>query len=82
MTFTLFCGAGATSAMAKDALRVVEAEVGSIAEPDVTDGATTGEPNTFAFGLRFDRPIPALARGLATAATAEVPARPDGEARQ
>lgn len=83
VTFTLFYGAGATSAMAKDALRLVDAEAWSLAEPDVTDGATTGEPNTFAFGLRFDRPIPALARGLVAEPAPEVePARNDGQVRQ
>lgn len=83
VTFTLFYGAAATSAMAKDALRLVDAEAWSLAEPDVPDGATTGEPNTFAFGLRFDRPVPALAGGLAAAPAPEVePARLDGQVRQ
>ena len=61
-TFTMYYGGGATTAMAQDALDLVGADVWSLAEPDVVDGATVGAPNTFAFGVRFDRPIQALAR--------------------
>ncbi len=83
VTFTLFYGAGATTAMARDALRLVDADAWSLAEPDVPDGATTGEPNAFAFGLRFNRPISALARGqVAGTATPSEPARNDGQTRQ
>ena len=49
----------------------------------MAEGATTGEPNTFAFGLRFNRPIPALARRFAADTVREVePARNDGQVRQ
>ena len=59
------------------------ADAWSLAEPDVPDGATTGEPNTFAFGLRFNRPIPVLARGLDAGTVREAePARRDGQVRQ
>jgi len=51
-----------TTAMARDALDLVGADVWSLAEPNVAGGATVGAPNTFAFGLRFDRPILAAAR--------------------
>jgi hypothetical protein len=86
-TFTLYYGAGATSAMVKNALDLVGAEVWSIAEPDVENGATTGEPNSFAFGIRFDRPIPAFARGAGTSGTSDTSGistepRSDGVVRQ
>ena len=80
MTFTLFYGVGARSATPKDALRLVAVEVWSRAEPDATDGATTGGPNTFAFGLRFDGPNPALPQGLVPGATTQGAARYDGDA--
>lgn len=81
-TFTLYYAAGASTAMAKHALEPVDADVWSLAEPDVPNGASTGEPNTFAFGLRFDRPILALARSPEDDTPSSPQVRHDGVVRQ
>ena len=87
-SFSMFYGAAASSAAAERALGLVEADAWSLAEPNVVDGAQLGQPNTFVFALRFDRPM--LAARLMTegshapATTAPAPpiARHDGVARQ
>jgi len=89
-TFSMFYGAAASSAVAESALRLVDADAWSLAEPDVVDGAQLGQPNTFMFGLRFPHPILAAltapetvdgaAESMKTAST-EI-ARYDGEPRQ
>jgi len=89
-TFSMYYGAAASSAAAESALRLVDADAWSLAEPDVVDGAQLGQPNTFMFGLRFPRPILAArvspevldgaAESMRTAST-EI-ARYDGEPRQ
>jgi hypothetical protein len=86
----MFYGAAASSAVAESALRLVDADAWSLAEPDVVDGAQLGQPNTFMFGLRFPHPILAAltapetvdgaAESMKTAST-EI-ARFDGESRQ
>ena len=82
-SFTMFYGAAASSASAERAIGLVDADVWSLAEPDVTDGAALGQPNTFIFALRFDRPVIAArlvedGAGAAASAAAVDPARAPG----
>lgn len=49
--FNIFYGAASTEAAALTALGTVGAEVYSLGQADVVNGATTGAPNTFIFGF-------------------------------
>lgn len=74
VSFTMFYGAAESSATAERALGLVEADIWSLAEPNVADGAQLGAPNTFMFALRFDRAVIA-ARGM-EGSDAGLPAAP------
>ena len=85
VAFTMFYGAAASSAAAESALRLVDADIWSLAEPNVANGAQLGEPNTFMFALRFDRAV--IAARVMEASIVNLPAAPqvarnDGVSRQ
>jgi hypothetical protein len=52
VTFTMFYGAAPDEVTALDALETAGAELYSLAQPDLPNGATTGEPNTFIWGYK------------------------------
>ena len=86
VSFSMYYGAAASSAAAQSAVRLVGAHIWSLAEPNVAGGAELGQPNTFIFALRFDRPLIAALAGMeesdAGYARAGLVARNDGVSRQ
>lgn len=52
VTFTMYYGAAASETDALAAVSAVGADLYTFAQPDVTGGAETGEPNTFIWAYR------------------------------